>query len=194
MAKLTSLCVYCGARPGADQAYAGAAVRLGRRLAEAGIRLVFGAGSVGLMGVVADAVIDAGGEAIGIIPRHLNRVELAHTRLTELIVVGSMHERKQKMFEMSDAFVVLPGGLGTLDETVEIITWKQLRLHDKPVIVVDQEGYWIPFLALVSHVIDHGFAPASSATLFTTVRDVDEVLDAIAASPEPKPAAPAALM
>ena len=168
---------------GIDQAYRAAAQRLGTLLAREKIKLIFGAGSVGLMGVLADAVLSAGGQAVGVIPRHLNRAELAHERLTELHVVDSMHERKQKMFELADAFAILPGGLGTLDETIEIITWKQLRLHEKPVILVDHNGYWAPFIDLVHHVVSQGFAPASSTELFAVASSVDDVIPTIETYP-----------
>ncbi len=184
MTKLTSLCVYCGSQAGNQPSHRAAAARLGTLLGENGIRLIFGAGSVGLMGVVADAVLAAGGEAVGIIPHHLNRVELVHDQLTEIHVVNSMHERKQRMFELADAFAVLPGGLGTLDETIEIVTWRQLRLHQMPVILIDHRGYWEPFCDLVDHVVREGFAHHSVTTLFTVVNDVDDVIPTIEAQPQ----------
>lgn len=137
------------------------------------------------MGVVADAVLAAGGEAIGVIPHHLNRVELAHDGLTEIYAVDSMHERKQKMFELADAFAVLPGGLGTLDETIEIITWRQLRLHQKPVILLDHNGYWDPLIGLVDHVISQGFASPSVTDLFAIARSVDDIFSIVEAFPPP---------
>ncbi len=155
-------------------------------MAERGVQLVFGGGRVGLMGVIANAVMAGGGEVIGVIPDHLHEIEVGHDGLTELHVVDSMHTRKQKMFDLSDAFVVLPGGLGTMDETFEIITWRQLHLHDKPVILVDNEGYWQPFTNLIQHIIDHGFARKSAADLFTVVDGIDDVIPAIEAAPEPQ--------
>ncbi len=191
MTRLTSLCVYCGARAGTDPTHRAAAKRLGTVLGERRIRLVFGAGSIGLMGAVADAALAAGGDAVGVIPRHLDRVELVNDRLTEVHVVESMHERKHLMFELADAFAVLPGGLGTLDEAMEIITWRQLRLHDMPVVLVDHNGYWRPFVDLVGHVVAHGFADPSVAGLFTVVASVDDVVPAIEARlPAGKPAVP----
>lgn len=178
---LTSLCVYCGTRAGADPMHRAAAERLGTLLGERRIRLVFGAGSAGLMGAVADAALAAGGDAVGVIPRHLTRAERAHDRLTEVHVVDSMHERKQRMFDLSDAFAVLPGGLGTLDETMEIITWRQLRLHRKPVALIDQRGYWRPFVDLVGHVVDRGFADPSVHDLFAVVESVDDVVPEVEA-------------
>jgi len=183
MEKLSSLCVYCGSSNKVSPAHQDAARRLGTMLGERGIRLVFGGGRVGLMGIAADAALAAGGEVIGIIPYHLHDVEVGHKGVTELIVTGSMHERKQRMFELSDAFVVLPGGLGTMDETFEILTWKQLKLHDKPVILVDNNGYWKPFLDLVDHIVGSGFAGAHVKKFFTTVPSVDDILPALEAAP-----------
>ena len=191
MIKLNSLCVFCGARTGTDPMHRAAAQRLGTLLGERRIKLIFGAGSIGLMGVVADAALAAGGDAVGVIPHHLNRVELAHDRLTEVHVVNSMHERKHRMFELADAFAIFPGGLGTLDETIEIITWRQLRLHHMPVILIDHNGYWRPFIDLVGHVVDHGFADPSASDLFSVVNGVDDVIPAIEALlPVVKPAKP----
>tara|TARA_Y100001960_G_scaffold306724_1_gene362256 strand:- start:448 stop:888 length:441 start_codon:yes stop_codon:yes gene_type:complete len=136
------------------------------------------------MGVVADAALAAGGEAIGIIPHHLNRAELAHDRLTEIHVVDSMHERKQRMFELADAFAVLPGGLGTLDETIEIITWRQLGLHQMPVVLIDHQGYWKPFCKLVDHVIREGFAHSSVKNMYTIVSGVEDVISTIDSRPQ----------
>lgn len=185
MARLRSLCVYCGSSNRVAARHQEAAARLGRQLAEAGIRLVYGGGRVGLMGVIADAAIAAGGEVIGIIPEHLNSVEVGHQQVSELIVVRSMHERKALMFEMADAFAVLPGGIGTLDETFEIVTWRQLRLHDKPVVLVDDGGYWQPFLGLIDHIVATGFARPQIRKLFTVVGSVDDVIPTVRAAPAP---------
>jgi uncharacterized protein (TIGR00730 family) len=151
------ICVFCGAARGADPAYAARAVELGRAIVAAGHQLVFGGGRVGLMGVVADSVLAEGGSAVGVIPRQLVDRELAHDGLTELHVVASMHERKALMAELADAFVALPGGFGTLDELVEIITWRQLELHEKPIALLDAAGFWEPFAALVEHLRTTGF-------------------------------------
>ncbi len=186
MAKLSSLCVYCGASPGDDPAHRDAARRLGRLLAARGVRLVYGGGRVGLMGLLADAVLEAGGSVTGIIPRHLHRREVAHGAIDDLVIVESMHARKRRMFELADAFAVLPGGLGTLDETIEIVTWRQLGLHDKPIVVIDVEGYWAPLVALIEHAIDAGFAGAGSRRLFSLVPRVEDLFDVIAAAPEPR--------
>ncbi len=157
MATISSLCVYCGSKMPTDASHKDAARALGQQLGESGITLVYGGGNVGLMGITADATLTAGGQVTGIIPGHLHDIEVSHEDLTELIVVDSMHTRKQKMFELADAFAILPGGLGTLDETFEMLTWKQLKLHDKPIILVDHKGYWQPFLKLVDHMIEQGF-------------------------------------
>ena len=156
-------------------------------MAERRIRLVFGGGSIGLMGVVADAVLEAGGEAVGVIPDFLVKHEVAHRRLTETVVVDTMHQRKLRMFDLADGFVVLPGGLGTLDEAIEIVTWKQLRLHAKPIVVVDVAGYWRPFKALFTSVIAGGFAHPGIADLVQFVDRVDDVFAALAQAPTPSP-------
>ncbi len=185
MTAIKAIAVYCGALHGADPQHRDAAYRLGRLLADNGIDLIFGGGSVGLMGVVSDGAADAGGRSIGIITRSLIRQEVANRRLTRLEVVESMHERKQRMFELADGFVVLPGGVGTLDETIEVITWRQLGLHDKPIVIVDQGGYWEPFEALMRHVVGNGFAAPSLHGLYTVVPDVGDVLNTLQAAPPP---------
>ncbi len=164
---------------GRDPSYRSIARQLGEILAKAGIRLVYGGGSIGLMTVVADAVLANGGEVVGVIPEFLNRIEVGHKSLTRLDVVDSMHTRKAAMFEQSDAFVVLPGGIGTLDETIEIITWRQLGLHDKPILLVNHRGYWDTFLALLDHVIAEDFARPSTRDLYAVVDDVRNVLPAL---------------
>jgi len=183
MTDIRSVCVYCGSSGRGPESHHEAARRLGTMLAENGIRLVFGGGHVGLMGVTADATLAAGGEAIGIIPDFLQDRELGHNGCTELIVTDSMHSRKQKMAELADAFAILPGGLGTLDETFEIITWKQLRLHDKPIVVVDVDGYWEPLRLMVEHMIAQRYLRPAQRNLFQVVRSVDEVLPALRAMP-----------
>ena len=183
MAELSSLCVYCGSRAGADPSFLALARELGRRLARERVRLVFGAGRIGLMGALADAVMAAGGTAIGVIPEHLSRVEIAHAGLTEIHVVDSMHARKQKMFELADAFAVLPGGLGTLDETIEVLTWRQLGLHDKPIVVLDHRGYWRPLEALIRHTVARGFAGAETAGLYAVATTIDDLFARLAAAP-----------
>ncbi len=154
------------------------------------MRLIFGGGNIGLMGALADAALAAGGSVTGVIPDRLKNREVAHPDLTELIVVDSMHERKLRMFQLADAFVVLAGGLGTLDETFEIITWRQLGLHDKPIVLVDEAGYWTPLLCLIDHVVASGFAGRGVARLFTVVERVDDVFDAFAAAKEARDGLP----
>ena len=176
------MCVFCGASPGSDPAYAEAGRDLGEQMAQRGIRLVFGGGHVGMMGLIADAVLDAGGEAVGVIPEHLVEREVGHDKLTELHVVDTMHSRKQKMFELSDAFAVLPGGIGTLDETFEILTWRQLGLHDKPVVLLSVGGYWRPFQELVDAIVKAEFASTAITALFevaATPQELFGVLDRI---------------
>jgi hypothetical protein len=185
MATLTRLCVYCGSKTGTDPAYAHMARDLGGRCARAGIGIVFGGGHVGLMGEVAAAALAAGGYVEGIIPEHLRRLEVAYEQVSDLVVVDSMHTRKRLMAERADAFCVLPGGLGSLDEMVEIITWKQLRLHDKPIVLLDHDGYWQPFLDLLSHQERAGFVSAGHRDLFDVAPDLDGVFAAIGAHPEP---------
>ena len=189
MIALTSLCVYCGSSIGVDPAHRAAAGRLGGLMAERGVRLVFGGGRTGLMGVLADAVLAAGGSVVGVIPDHIEEREVGHGGVSELLIVDSMHERKHRMFELADGFAVLPGGLGTLDETLEIITWRQLGLHDKPIVLVDSAGYWAPLEGLLEHVIAGGFARPDTRRLYTVVATVDDIFDALAAAPPP--AAPA---
>lgn len=186
MTQIGSLCVLCGSREGTDPAFREAAERLGRSVAEHGVRLIYGGGSIGLMGIVADAVLSAGGDVIGVIPDFLIRTEVGHRRLTDLVITGSMHDRKRRMFEMADAFVVLPGGLGTLDETFEILTWKQLRLHDAPIIVLNVNGYWTPLATLIEATVRGGFAHQSVLDLITVVDTPEEVLDRLASAPTPK--------
>ena len=169
--KINTVCVFCGASTGMNLAYERAARDLGTLISEQGLRLVFGAGKMGMMGLVADAVISGGGEAIGVIPTFLKDRELAHDNLTELHVVDSMHERKQLMFNLSDAFIILPGGLGTLDEAIEIITWAQLSRHKKPIIMIDTEGYWEPFHKLIENISKNGFAHGPITDHYTTVGD-----------------------
>lgn len=152
-----TICVYCGSSPGADPAYLEAAEALGRGIAEAGWRLIYGAGDLGLMGATARACLKAGGEVIGVIPHHLRAIEKETMGLTALIRTETMHERKKVMFATADAFVVLPGGPGTLDETIETLTWRQLGLHEKPLAFVDVDGYWQPFLDLMAHMSEKKF-------------------------------------
>ncbi|MEM1401179.1 MAG: TIGR00730 family Rossman fold protein, partial [Pseudomonadota bacterium] len=168
-----------------DERYRKAAEDMGTALGRKGIRLIYGGGRVGLMGITADATLAAGGEVVGIIPEHIQSLEIQHTGLTELHVVEDMHTRKNMMAERSDGFVVLPGGLGTLDETFEILTWKQLRLHDKPVIIADIDGYWQSMMTMIDHIIDSGFAKPAHRDLYTVVDTIDQVIPALYAAPQP---------
>jgi uncharacterized protein (TIGR00730 family) len=179
MQGMRSLCVFCGSRVGVDPAFAEAAKQLGRALAERDVRLIYGGGSIGLMGVVMRSVLEHGGAVTGIIPEFLMRREVGNPALTELIVVDSMHERKRRMFELADAFAVLPGGLGTLDEAIEIITWQQLGLHGKPIAVLSVGDYWASFEALIEQVIAQGFADGTIRSLFSVSADVESLLTSL---------------
>ena len=189
---IRSVAVFCGTRAGGDPAHQQAARQLGAGLARAGITLVYGGGGIGLMGAVAEAATGAGGRVRGVIPEFLTRVERPYPALTELEVTSSMHTRKTRMFELSDAFITLSGGLGTLDETVEIITWRQLGLHDKPIIILDVAGWAQPFLALIESLIGAGFVAESNRRLFTVVPGVEAALELLRTAPSPETAAPAA--
>lgn len=176
---MRSICVFCGASAGHDPAYAAAADALGRELAARAIELVTGGGKVGLMGVVADAALAAGGRVTGIIPRSLEEREAAHRGLTRLHVVETLHERKALMHELSEAFVVLPGGFGTLDEMFETITWAQLGIHAKPIGLVNVRGYFDDLLAFVDRATANGFVTEANRGLFTVRADAPALLDAL---------------
>ena len=154
---MKSICVYCGSNAGANPAYAERAVALGQRIAREGLALVYGGGNVGLMGIVADAVLAAEGEVIGVIPEQLVNWEVAHKGLTRLDVVANMHERKKRMFDLSDAFVALPGGFGTLDEMFEMLTWRQLGIGDKPCAFLDVDDFYDPLLAMIDRMVAERF-------------------------------------
>lgn len=183
MTNIQSVCVYCGSSSQGPASHQAAAAQLGTALAENGVRLVFGGGHVGLMGITADAALAAGGEVTGIIPGFLEDRELGHDGCDEMIVTDSMHSRKQKMAELSDGFAILPGGLGTLDEAFEIITWKQLNLHDKPIVIVDVDDYWQPLQALLDHVVGNRYMRPGNPPLFQRVTAVADVLPALRAAP-----------
>ncbi len=185
MAELAALCVYCGSSVGFNPRHQQAARKLGVQLAERGITLVYGGGRIGLMGVVADAVLANHGRVVGIIPHHLDLREVGHRGASELHIVDSMHIRKHQMFELSDAFAVLPGGMGTLDETFEILTWRQIGLHDKPIVLVNLDGYWDPLVELIHHAMDSGFANRRTLSLLTVVERVEDIFDAVGRQPEP---------
>ncbi len=177
---LRSVAVFCGSRFGADPAYRAAAQDLGAGFARDGLRLVYGGGRVGLMGVTADAALAGGGAVLGVIPEFLQRREVVHGGAIDLVVTDSMHDRKRRMFEAADAFVTMPGGLGTFDETVEITTWRQLGLHDKPILICDVAGWAQPYLAMLQAAVADGFAGPDSLSLFEVVPDVASVLARLA--------------
>jgi uncharacterized protein (TIGR00730 family) len=183
MPQIRSVCVYCGSAGAVDQRYRAAAEEIGRSLAAAGIALVFGGGRIGLMGIAADAALAAGGQVIGVIPAALRDAELAHQGVSELVVVDTMHDRKRVMAERADAFAVLPGGIGTLDETFEILTWRQLGLHDKPIFLVDVAGYWEPLRTLLDHIVEHRFATSLVPRLVEIVPNMAALLAALGRTP-----------
>ena len=181
MASVRSLCVYCGSSVGHDPRHVEIARQVGELLAESGIRLVFGGGNVGLMGVVADAVMAGGGSVLGVIPVGLFETEQGHRGITELVEVGSMHERKARMAVEADAFLALPGGLGTLEELAEILTWAQLGIHSHPVAVLNVDGFWDPILAFLDSAVDAGFMRAANRALLRVAGSVEDILDVLAA-------------
>lgn len=179
--ELRRVTVFCGSNVGTDPAYAEVARSLGAELVSRGIGLVYGGGKVGLMGVLADAVLAAGGEVTGVIPGHLQGKEVGHDGLSELLVVGSMHERKLVMADRADGFVALPGGIGTFEELFEVLTWTQLGIHDKPVGVVDVAGFYAPLLAFLDTAVTAGFLRDGHRTILQSAGDPTELLDRLAA-------------
>ena len=179
MTAIRSLCVFCGSSFGDSDIYRKAADDLGRMIAERGLDLVYGGGHVGLMGIVADSALSAGGTVTGIIPAHLRRAEVEHQGLTRLIEVDTMFARKAEMIRLADAFVSLPGGIGTIDEAIEVLTLRQLGQHDKPSVLVDLDGYWRGFADLLDHVIDRHFARSSIRDFYTVVPDVPGIFAAL---------------
>jgi len=184
---MKTVCVFCGSQPGANPAYAAAARELGRELVRRGQVLVYGGGRVGLMGEVATAVLDAGGEVVGVIPHALARKEVAQEDCTELIVVDTMHERKALMADRADAFVALPGGYGTCDELFEILTWAQLGIHRKPVALLNVSGFFTPLLAWLDHVVCEGLLKPKHRELLLVADTVPGLLAALAAWVPPAP-------
>jgi len=177
-----SVCVYCGSRHGNRPSYTSDATQLGRALAEEGWRLVYGAGDVGLMGEIATAAQTAGGETFGVIPVHLFDREVGKRDLSSFIVTENMHERKKVMYMNSDAIVVMPGGAGSLDEFFEVLTWRQLGLHEKPICLLNTDGFWDPLTGLIDHVIDQGFAEASLKEFITVYDRVEDLRAALRAA------------
>jgi uncharacterized protein (TIGR00730 family) len=189
---IQSVAVFCGSRSGTDPAHAEAARALGAGLAARGMTLVYGGGGIGLMGEVAKAALGAGGRVRGVIPEFLTRIERPYPALAELEITSSMHTRKTRMFELADAFVTLSGGLGTLDETVEVITWRQLGLHDKPIIILDIDGWAGPLVALFESLIDRGFVAQGDRSIYAVVPRVADALALLTQVEAPAGAAPAA--
>lgn len=173
---MNSICVFCGSSSGTNETYRQAAQATGRALAHAGIRLVYGGGRVGLMGILAEAVLSAGGEVTGVIPRTLFEREVGHRGVTDLRIVQSMHERKQLMATLSDAFIALPGGLGTLEEIFEQWTWSQLGIHQKPCGFLNISGYFNPLLAMIEHMVNQGFVAPSFASMLAVETEPDALL------------------
>lgn len=180
---IKSICVFCGASDRGRDSHRKAAYDLGAMLAQHKIRLVYGGGHIGLMGVAADAALEHEGEVTGVIPKFLKDMEVGHDGCTKLIITESMHERKQRMAELSDAFVILPGGLGTLDEAFEILTWRQLRLHDKPVIFVNIDNFWSPLLDMIDYQISENYVRAEHRRLYDVATRIEDILPMIERSP-----------
>src|ERR1700674_5505830 len=182
MSKIDTVCVYCGSGPGTNPAFVEAARRLGRILAENRVGLVYGGGSVGLMGALAGTVLDHGGTVTGVIPEFLTAREQMLNRVQEMVVTPDMHERKRIMFERADAFVALPGGIGTLEEVIEQLTWAQLGRHKKPVLIANVAGFWDPLIAMFDHLRDSGRLPDGGAVDYLVATRVDDILPALFAA------------
>ena len=175
-----SVCVYCGSRPGVRPAYRALAQALGAAIGQRGWQLVYGGGRAGLMGIVADATLAAGGRVVGVIPDSLMRLEVGHAGLSELHVVQTMHQRKQLMAKRSDAFIAMPGGIGTFEELFEVWTWRHLGYHDRPLGLLDTEGFWAPMLAFLQHAVTEGFMGADQMAMLHADTDVGRLLDRLA--------------
>lgn len=186
MKNIKNVCVYCGSSSKVDEKYKEAATNLGKFIANEGWGIVYGGGRVGLMGLVADSALENGASVIGIIPEHIQEREVQHNNLTELHVVDTMHVRKQMMVDKSEAFVVLAGGLGTLDELFELLTWKQLGLHDRPIVIVNVDGYWTQMLEAMNHIATEGFMREDDLNLFVVVDAVEDVVEALKNAPVEK--------
>ncbi len=179
MSKKKSLCVFCGASNNVAQKYLDEGKKLGQMIAERNMHMVFGAGDCGVMGATAAGALKHGGTVTGVFPRVLDGLEKEHSALTETIIVDTMHIRKMTMFEKSDAFVILPGGFGTMDETFEVITWKQLHTHDKPVVLYNFDGYWDNWIKMTDEFIDLGFASQRTKTLYDVVDTLEGIFEKI---------------
>ena len=174
-----AVCVFCGSRTGGHTRFRKLAEEVGRGLAERGATVVYGGGALGLMGVVSNAAIDAGGKVTGIIPTFLRKQEVQNMHLTRTIVTRGMLDRKQAMIDLSDSFLILPGGLGTLDELFEVLTWRQLGQIDKPIVLLSEEGFWQPLLGLIDHTIGQGFAGGGVRDLYVSTDNLDAAFDAL---------------
>jgi uncharacterized protein (TIGR00730 family) len=186
MKLIKSVCVFCGSQVGRNPGYAFMARALGKSLANDGIRLVFGGGGIGLMNEVATAAMSAGGEVVGIIPDYLAEAELAIAGLTEQVIVSSLDDRKKQMFTRADSFVALPGGIGTLDEVLDLFLWRQVGLHDKPLVLLNHEHFWDPLITLLNHHQREGFIPNMDDDYYTIVDSADKVIPALKRAREPK--------
>ncbi len=175
--RIQSVCVFCGAQNAVPQTHKDMALEFGRDLAANGMQLVYGGGDCGLMGAVANGALEGGGKVIGVFPRSLGRIEVEHKGLSAMHFVDTMHERKQIMYDNADTFVVLPGGFGTLDEMFEVITWRQIRIHEKYVIIYNHEGYWDHLIQLMEHMIAIGFARPETRDFYTVVNTRQELYD-----------------
>lgn len=184
MKKLKRVCVYCGASNRVDNIYRDTAIYLGERIAQSGMNLVYGGGRMGLMGLVADSALAHGAHVVGYIPKILESFEGAHSGLSYIEVVDTMHTRKRKMAEIADAFIILPGGFGTLDELFEILTWRQLDIHRKQIIIININDYWTPLRSLINNIIEKKFATPAHATFASFVSNVDEAIDLLLRIPE----------
>ena len=185
MTELNRVCVFCGSSPGGDDDYAILATELGHLLANRGIELVYGGGDVGLMGTVADAVMDAGGRVTGVIPSGLFSKEVAHRAISNLVEVDSMHERKARMYELADGFIALPGGLGTLEELAEASTWTQLGIHRKPVVLLDRDGFWDGLVDWLDGAVDARFLKDRNRRIISAAGTPEEALEIMAEWNEP---------
>ncbi|HKK31359.1 MAG TPA: TIGR00730 family Rossman fold protein [Alphaproteobacteria bacterium] len=174
-----AICLFCGSRAGESEGYRALAESVGRAIGERGATMVYGGGALGLMGIASNAAIDAGGTVTGIIPNFLRSLEVENPRLTRAIVTDNMFDRKQAMLDLSDGFLILPGGLGTFDELFEVLTWRQLGQIDKPIVLLSDSGYWEPYVALIEHVIREGFAGSGVRSLYTVVGTIEDAFAAL---------------